>query len=355
MFVLMRNRGVRPVHSMTALPFAFLCVAATLSLAACAGREANGRQTAASADERIDHYADRIAAHPRVYATYLGLAQAYLDKARETHDPLWLAKAEAATQTSFDIMPGIEGYKMQARIAAFRHRFDDTLKWATEAAKLLSADVTDGGVTALLVEAHMGLKQFDEARKLLPADGAPPADFHTAAAMGHWFVSQGRRNDAAGAFEAASRLAEAQQANSLAAWGQVMAAGVYLDAGEIDAARPHLQAAAALDPTGRELRIHEAELMVAEGRAPAAIARYEALIAEAPDAELHRRIFILEQARGEDEKARAHYLAAEELLIRILDAGETYSLDELVRLYVDGGMTAEEARERSAGLLKTSG
>jgi len=314
--------------------------ALVLVLAACAGH------AELTADARIRAYAERIVEHPRVYATYLGLSQAYLDKARETHDPLWLAKASAAAQVSMEIMESLEGYKMHGRIAAFRHRFEEALDWAGRAQALLSADVTDGGVTALLVEAHMGLKQFDEARALLPADGAPLPDFHTAAAMGHWLKAQGRRSEAAAAFETTARFALEQRQISLAAWGHVMAAGVFLDSGEIDPARPLLKAAAKLDPQDRDLRIHEAELFAAEGRIPRAISRYESLIAEAPDAELHRRVFVLERGRGDDAKARAHYQAAEELLIRILDAGEIYSLDELARLYVDGGMTAEQAAEQ---------
>lgn len=319
-----------------------------LLLAACA--EPGGAPAPQSTDARIADYAQRIAEHPRVYATYLGLAQAYLDKARETHDAAYVAKARAAAQTSMDIMPGLEGLKMQARIAAFRHHFDEALEWAKQAQALLSADVTDGGVTALLVEAHMGLKQFDEARALLPPDGARLPDFHTAAAMGHWLKSQKRLDEAAAAFETASGLALNQNQKTLAAWGKVMAAGVYLDAGQIEPARPRLKAAAELDPKNRELRIHEVELMVLEGRAPDAIRRYEDLLKEFPDAELHRRIYVLAKDR-DDAKARTHFDAAEALLVRILKTGEGYVLDELTRLYADSGLSADEAREKAAAHL----
>ena len=325
-----------------------VCAAVALLLVACATPRASGSwpiTRSSDADARIQYYAGRIAAHPRVYAAFLGLALAYLDKARETHEPSWVGKARAATQTSMDIMPSLEGYKMQARIAAFRHRFAEALTWGERAAELLSADVPDGAVTARLVEAHMGLGQYDEARTRLPPEGTPPGDFHTAAAMGHWLVSQGRRDEAAAAFATATRFAVAEHAKPLAAWAWVMAAGVSLDAGQFDAARVHLQAAAAIDPTNRELRIHEAELMVAEGRESAAIVRYEALLAEAPDAELHRRMFQLARRRGDTARARRHFEEAERLLTRILEAGEAYALEELARLYLDAGRNADRALE----------
>jgi tetratricopeptide (TPR) repeat protein len=93
------------------------------------------------------------------------------------------------------------------------------------------------------------------------------------------------------------------------------------------------------------LRIHEAELMLAEGRESEAIGRYEALLAEAPDAELHRRVFVLARSRGDDERARTHFQAAERLLGRIVDAGEAYTLQELARLYLDAGVNADRAME----------
>lgn len=329
------------------LPFTAVLGAAAALLAACAEPDAGGSPpTTLSADVRIQDYANRIAEHPRIYATYLGLSQAYLDKARETYDPIWLTKAQAAAQTSLDIMPSLEGYKMQGRIAAFRHRFEDALEWSRRAAALLSADVVDGGVTGLQVEALMGLKRYDEARALLPADGAPQTDFHIAAATGHWLVSQGRRDEAAEAFLAASRIAAAQDAPSLAAWGEVMAAGVYLDVGALDPARPHLRAAAAFDAGNSELRIHEAELLVAEGDTEAAIAIYEKVLEQSAAPEIHRRIFVLAHGRGDDALARTHFEAAERILVRPLKLGEIYTRDELVRLYTDSGATPDDARRR---------
>jgi tetratricopeptide (TPR) repeat protein len=323
-----------------------LCGAVALVLAACVKTQARGpRPVVHTSAARIQYYADRIAEHPRLYAAHLGLAQACLDQARETYDPAWLAKADAATRASLELLASVEGYKMQARLAAFRHRFAEALAWGRRAAELLSADVGDGAVTALLVEAHMGLGQYDEARKRLPPEGTPPPDFHTAAALGHWLVSQGRRDQAAAAFEAAARFAAAQDVKPLAAWARIMQAGVHLDAGRIEAARPHLKAAAALDPMNRELRIHEAELLAAEGRESAALARYEALLAEAPDAELHRRGFLLARRRGDQKRARAHFQAAEQLFLGVLNAGEGYTLEELARLYLDAGVNAGRALE----------
>lgn len=327
-----------------------IALAVSFLAAACAS-PTGASMPGASAAQRIAYYSVRIEKHPRVYAHHIGLAQAFLDRARETHDPAWLAKAAAASDASLALMETVEGLKMKARIAAFRHRFDEALGWADKAAALDAIDAADGEIIALRVEALMGLNRMDEARALLPEGAGETSDFHVAAALGHWLAAANRAEEAADAFSAASRIAERRNAATLAGWAETMAAGVFIDAGNAEAARPHLAAAEALDPQSRLHRAHVAELAMLEGRPEGALAMFETLVREAPDPEFHRRACLAARALGDDARAQRHFAAAEQMLIRVLDFGESFTLDELARLYVDGGASADEAARRARSHL----
>lgn len=286
-----------------------------------------------SPEIRIEYYTKRIDEQPRLYAAYIGLSQAYLDMARKSEDPSWLISSRNAADRSLTITPSMEGYKMQARIDAFRHNFVDALAWAKKADALRSEDFRDGETSSLLAEAYAGLGLYELARKELPNTINDCWDYYTAAALGNWLVSQQRGQEAAQAFEKAYAWALAANSPSHAAWALAMAAGTYIDAGDTEAARPYLTRAQELDPANRELLIHEAEILDAEGRAEEAIAHYELVLDIHPDAEISRRLMVLERIRGNQTAAEAHFHTAEQSLRRIQKAGEKYADKLLGQLY----------------------
>ncbi|HNS85257.1 MAG TPA: hypothetical protein PKH09_00060 [Parvularculaceae bacterium] len=304
---------------------------AAIAAASCA----SSPQEASDADARIQYYSGRIEAHPGVYALHLGLAQAYLDKARETHDPSFIHAALAESDASLSLLESVEGFKMKARIAAFRHHFDEALEWAAKAEALTTADVDDGAIAALKVEALLGLGRADEARALLPARAEDADGFHVAAALGHVYAAIGSPDLAAAAFARAAAFAEAEGADQLAGWAETSAAGAYLDAGDAALANPHLERAKGFDADSRFFRTHLAERAALEGRPAEALAVYERLIAEADDPELRRRAFLLARLQGDATRAAAHLVAAERLLRAALDAGESYARADLARLRAD--------------------
>lgn len=312
-------------------------VAALAALLAAAPARPALAQALPPPDARIAYYSARIAEHPKVYALYLGLAQASLDRARQTHDPAFLDDARAASKIARDRQESLEGYKMEARIALFRHRFEEALDWLAKAEPLLSADVEDGAFAALKIEALLGMKRVAEARALVPPDGAAAPDFHRAAARGHVLVARGETDAAAAAFAEAAALAEAGGARALAGWALTSAAGVFIDAGAPAKGRPYLETAAAFDGTSRFYRLHVAELAAAEGRTRESLESFETLIAEVDDPELRRRALLLARKTRDEARAAAHFAAAEALLARALAAGETFTQDELARLYADFG------------------
>lgn len=295
----------------------------------------------AEARHRIRYFQERLREHPRLDPAYVALGSAYLDLARVTHDPAPLAAARAAADAALAIQPSLEAYKLQAAAADFSHRFTEALAWGRKAA---GAAPRDAGVTALLVEARLGLGETDEARRLLGPPGARPEKFHAAAARGQYLLAEGRWGDAEAAFGEAARRAAQARIPDLEAWAEAQAGGAALDAGRVRVAREHLERSARLAPGGVQLVVHRAELARAEGRPGEALALYDRLLRRRSDPELHRKAFLLARSLGREAEARRHFEAAERLDRRALDAGEIFSLENLARLYCDAGVHLDEAR-----------
>ena len=228
-------------------------------------------------DKRIEYHRARIDDYPRHYQARALLGAALLERARSSHDPADLQAARVALRESLAIQPSFQAYKTRAAVSNFGHRFRDGLHWGGLAAQ---ANPSDSSVTAIMVEAEMGLGRYDEAARRLPIDGPPPTDFHVAAALGQWLASQQRFESAADAFSRAAELARTANVPDLVVWAEVQAAGVLLDGGHTDRARPHLDAAAQLNPSHILLRIHRAEWLEATGRSNHAIETLQTILTE---------------------------------------------------------------------------
>lgn len=316
-----------------------LVLLAAVPILGCAAEKGS---RAASADERIRYYSRRIEKEPRLYPVHVQLAEAYFEKARKEHEPALLAKARESLARSLSIQPTFEAFLLEARLASYAHRFEDALGWANRAAQA-AVYPNDPAVTAITVEALLGLGRADEARRRLPPPGAALADFHTAAALGRWLTDAKDFGGAHAAYVRAAALALEAKVPPLAAWAEVMAVGTLIDSGSPEAARPHLEAASRLGPKTEDLRLHEAELLEVTGRAAEALSAYEALRKDSPDPVVRHRAYLLARTLGKREAAARYLREAERGYERAVESGEVYTLGALAELYADAGIHLERA------------
>lgn len=300
----------------------------------------NGSLRPPDLEARIAFHERQVTRYPRHYTACALLGDAYLERARATRDVSDLARAERVLERSLAIQANFPAYRTLAALANFRHRFAEALRWGQLAAEALP---TDTGVTALRVEAHLGLGQLTEARKLLPESDRPPGDFHLAAALGAVRVEQGKPAEAETAFLNASEIARSLGVSELAQWARVRAAAVWLDAGRPDRARPLLETAAKTGPSAPFLRLHQAEWLEAEGRRSDALVLIEELLRQQDDPALHGRASALARHLDREADARRHFEAAERSLRAALERGEVFPLEALARLYLDAGVRSDEA------------
>ena len=318
------------------------CAAAT-SGAAPVAKSKGATPPATKAQKEIAWYEAKIAERPSNYPYYAQLGRALLDRARETHDPMVLARARSVLRRSIELQPNFEALIALASVSNFGHRFEEGKEWARKARGMATGvSGSENQAIALLVEAHLGLGEYDEARALLPADGKTD-DFRIAAALGQWAALMDRPDDALAAFQRAAELARKEKVAELEAWAQIVSGGVYIDTGRAPLAAPHLEAAAKLDPDSKVLAIHRAEVAEAAGDTAGALAIYERLLAGAPDAELGRHAWRLAKALGREEAARKHFEDTQAACIEAIQAGEIYTLGELAQLWADAGVHLDQA------------
>ncbi len=293
-------------------------------------------------DERIRFYSAKAAVYPRSWPVQVQLASAYLGKARLTYAPVWLEKSTAAIEASLAIQPNFEAFKMKARTLNYAHRFEQAIAWARRAQEVIAPE-PDSEITALLVDAYMGLGRYDDAARILPPPGSRTGDLHAAGAMGSWLASQKRWDEAVEAFSEAASLARAVHVHEVAVWAEVNAAGIFIDSGRFEAARPHLEAAARLDPGNVEWQIHWAEFLEAKERKLEALSIYAELASELDNPSIHQRALRVARELGLESESAHHFHAAEKGYQTVLDAGEIYSLEGLARLYADEEIRLDHA------------
>jgi tetratricopeptide (TPR) repeat protein len=283
-----------------------------------------------SPNERIRFLSEKIAADPGLYPAYAQLAEAYLDKTRETHDPSLLRFARRALDRSLAIQPNLDAMKAKVAVANYSHRFDEALNWGR---RVLEASPRDTAVVSQMVEAHLARGRIEHAEWLLGLFENVPEDFFLAAAQGHILVARHRTADAARAFQRAAKYAADQDVKPLVVWAMVRTAGVWLDEGSVDEAGPYLDAAARIDPENVELRIHQAELAEGQSDWAGALKIYETLLQRVPDPALHARAVRLARELGDTPRADHHFRSAEAGFLHAVKAGEAYTLGALASLY----------------------
>lgn len=321
------------------LKFSALFFVYSFFLVNCTPEKTAKENAPSKADEQIKFYIDKISQSPKNYPSYALLANAYLDKTRETGDPQYLAEARKSVEKSMEIQPNYQAMKTAAMIANYSHRFSDAVIWAEKAAQGSPEGLQlDSEVSAILIEAYLGLGQTEKAEKVLDdltAVGKKPDDFFIAVSRGHLYTAGNKTDEAVKAFEAAADFAEKQNARDLVVWANVMAAGCLLDSSRTAEAKPYLEKAEQLVPENKLLQIHRAELLLAENRPQEALEKYEDLLKSGDDPEIHRQAFLVAQQLNQNESAEKHFRSAVQGFQKIIASGEIYTLGPLAQVYCD--------------------
>jgi tetratricopeptide (TPR) repeat protein len=155
---------VRRIKMKTVLLFSMLCVAAFCQTQESAGaRYRDVKTTALNANDRIAAYEKLLAASPNDEKVQAGLAEAFIQKLRETTDFAYLNRASALVDKMLAADPkSYDGIRISAEIETHRHNFP---KAAQLAEALLERNPSDTGSLGMLGDSLMEMGRYDEAEK----------------------------------------------------------------------------------------------------------------------------------------------------------------------------------------------
>lgn len=301
---------------------------------------ASGALAETPAEISVRQAAAAIAKSPGHAPYYNELAMAYARRARETSDPGYYEKADAALNESFALAPdNFEGFKVRARVLLGRHEFAKALELATKLNRQMPDDIV---IYGYLAEANVELGNYDEAvaavqwmLRIRPGNAAGLAG------AGYLRELHGYVGPAMEVTQMAYQSAPYQETEERARL-QVRMAHLSLLAGDMAKAETYATSALALFPGYPEGLGALAEVRMAQQRYDDAAILYRKRYDEAPRAaNLYAVAEALEKA---GRNAEAHAAFAEFEKKAIAEAGAADNANrELVAYYADVANKPPEA------------
>ncbi|MGH2585882.1 MAG: tetratricopeptide repeat protein, partial [Dehalococcoidia bacterium] len=187
--------------------------------------------SATNTDQQIAGLLARIERLPESAEAYTSLGAAYLQKARESGDPTFYARAETALNRSLALDgENAETYLELGVLALARHQFEDGLVYGRRAHELNPYKAAALGVIG---DAQVELGRYEEAAATFQAMEDRRPDLASFARLSYMRELHG---DLPGAIELMKRAVIAAPGSEAHAWTQVQLGHLYFASGDLDAA-----------------------------------------------------------------------------------------------------------------------
>jgi tetratricopeptide (TPR) repeat protein len=300
------------------------------------------------ADRAVSAAVARTAARPDAAAGWMTLAGAFVGKARESGDPAYYRRAEAALDRAAALGPdGYAALRMRAAVLGGLHEFAPALAIA-ERARAAAPD--DAWNDATIFDAAVELGDYPRAEAVAERLAARRPGLAAYARVG---LLRGLYGDHAGALAVltlAVRAATADDPESLA-WALVHLGHESFAGGDTDGAAAAYERARTVLPAYMPAAAGLARVRAAEGRLAVAIALYEEALAAQPAPDLAGALGDLHAERGDFAAADDAWTLVDRLA-RLADAAGVSHGRPLALFWADHGRPADALRvaEREAAV-----
>ncbi|HEY3065473.1 MAG TPA: tetratricopeptide repeat protein [Methylomirabilota bacterium] len=259
------------------------------------------------ADNHIAYY-ERLLSRNRWDArTYYRLGDAFIRKARESGDVVYLARAEAALQQSLALTPRNAGaLRHLAYVFYLRHDFTAAAAYATRAVTL---DPDDGDAYGVLGDAYLETGRYHDAETAYRSMMARGADLYALARLAGLKSIHGDARAAIADLQRAldvARVAPSYPAESVA-WTAWQLGAEYFAIGDLDAAHASYLAALETQPNYYRALAGLAQVLTAQARYDDAIALYKRALGVVPLPEYAVALGDVYARLGRTEDARKQY------------------------------------------------
>jgi tetratricopeptide (TPR) repeat protein len=270
--------------------------------------------TSQSTDARIASLQAAVRAEPKAPRGYASLAQAYMQKVRETGDASFYTRADAVLKTALRLEPrSADATVVGGTLALARHDFAGALELGRRA-RMLAPELA--APYAVVVDSLIELGRYDEAEAALQrwVDIKPALDSY--ARVSYWRELHGDLAGAAAAMRAAISAGGDVAENG--AYVQTLLGNLELQRGRVRSAELAYSAALARFGGYVPAQAGLAKVDATRGNLTGAIRRYRAVVARLPLPEYVVALGETELAAGRGAAARRDLalVGAEEKLLR---------------------------------------
>lgn len=305
-------------------------------------------QPQTSADRQINAAQEVIKRVPTISKGYNSLCAAYLQKARETGDFGFNARAEAALNKSLGVAPdNYDALKLRAVLLLTYHRFGEALDAARRAQQANPHDPDNyGALTDALVELGQYKEAVAAAQQMVDVRPGTPSY----ARVSYLRLLHGDVEGAIAVMRLAVDAANPQSAESVA-WCRVHLGDELMTAGRREAAEKQYDLSLAAFPDYHFALAGKARARIAAGDLGSAVDLYQIAQQRVPLPEIAIALGDLYAKLGRSDDAKRQYELTE-FIERTGAASGTYSR-QLALFYADHDMKLDEAlviarRERTA-------
>ena len=296
---------------------------------------------------RIESLQRRLRLYSNDYESYTKLGAAYLQKARETGDPSYLAQAEEALLQALELeSDSSKAMTLLGALELSRHRFQDALRWGQAS---LDANAVNPAAYGVKGDAQSELGDYEAAFQSYQAmvDLKPNLESYARVSYARRLV--GGVNGAIEAMQLA--VADGPPKTESLAWARVQLGDLYFNSGRADEADRYYQAALqdfdnyylALARLGR--------VRAAQGRSGEAIELYQRAVTIIPQPALLTELGDLYAEIDEPEQAQARYDTVE-FIARLAGINQQVYNRELALFYANHDLKLEYALELASAELE---
>ena len=304
-------------------------------------------------DNQIRFYQWRIQRDLDDYTNYDHLGSAYLQKARETGDPIYYNFSEKAYLQAQSLLPStdVDSASIIAHLGALylsEHRFQEAF---TSGEKALSLNPDLLSVNATIGDAQIETGRYDEAavsytKLKAPLDSIQPRpglQYLAETRQASLNYLRGRPTEAIEHMRAAIAMAQkAGLPKENIAWSQFSLGELYFGIGDAPHAEEEYQAALATYPNYHRALAWLAQLRASQGKYSAAVALYRKAIAIIPLPVYAAALGDLYAKLGESGNAKKQYQVVE-LIARLGALNQQLFRRELALFWADHDMRLPEA------------
>ena len=343
-----QNRSTRTWLAMVALGLAVIAGYLGSSTRIAAFESATPAARRSAVDQAIARWTQRTTIAANDPEAWTSLGDAFMQKARETADPGYYRRAEAAYQKALGVGPRHVGALAgMAWVQGALHEFEQSVEWATKA---LAVDPAYQPAHGLLGDAALEMGDYDLAfkhyQKML--DLRPDLSSYSRGAQVLWVT--GNQRKAVWMMDKAVNAGGSYAENT--AWARAQLALLLWSQGALLPAEQVLEAALKATPGNHHVLAAMAKIKTARGDYAAAIDHYKRAIAVVPQFETVVALGDLYAVTGQKDEAEKQY-ALVETINRLNRAAGVRTDLQMAKFYADHDRNVAQAAQEAEAASRT--